>query len=81
MKGVEDTYEQLITFLEKHKAHYRLINHEPEGRVDPSLLANEEIYFNVSRLDRSMALKTTDYLALSKPRIKGIVMSTDMHQN
>jgi Ala-tRNA(Pro) deacylase len=56
-------------------------NPQLELIVDPSLLANDEIYFNVARLDRSMALKTTDYLALSKPRIKGIVMSTDMHQN
>jgi Ala-tRNA(Pro) deacylase len=38
-------------------------NPQLELIVDPSLLANKEIYFNVARLARSMALKTTDYLA------------------
>lgn len=40
--------------------------------VDPALLAHEVIYFNAARLDRSMALKTTDYLALAKPRLAHI---------
>jgi len=40
--------------------------------VDPSLLANDEIYFNAARLDRSMALKTSDYLTLAKPRLERI---------
>lgn len=157
---MEDTYTQLITFLDQHNAHYRLIDHVPEGRteiispirgnplsqaakciilmvkvgkkvtkfvlavvpgdtrvdlnaikvllggtyisfasadiaerlggsvagtilpfsfsseleliVDPSLLENEEIYFNAARLDRSMALKTSDYVTLSNPRIERI---------
>jgi Ala-tRNA(Pro) deacylase len=156
-----DTYARLILLLEGHGAHYRLIDHEPEGRtdlvsalrgnavsaaakciilmvklgkkatkyvlgvvpgdarvnlqavkslmggtyvsfaspevaerlagsvagtvlpfafnpelelvVDPSLLQNDELYFNAARLDRSMALKTTDYVALAKPRIERIV--------
>ena len=45
---------------------------ELELIVDPSLLENTEIYFNVARLDRSMVLKTSDYLALSKPRLERI---------
>ena len=40
--------------------------------VDPSLLENEEIYFNVARLDRSIALKTSDYVALARPRLEQI---------
>ena len=40
--------------------------------VDPSLLENDELYFNAARLDRSVVLKTRDYLALAKPRIEGI---------
>jgi prolyl-tRNA editing enzyme YbaK/EbsC (Cys-tRNA(Pro) deacylase) len=28
--------------------------------VDPALLENDEIYFNASRPDRSMALKASD---------------------
>jgi Ala-tRNA(Pro) deacylase len=40
--------------------------------ADPSLLENEEIYFNAARLDRSMALKTSDYAALAKPRLARI---------
>jgi Ala-tRNA(Pro) deacylase len=37
--------------------------------VDPSLLENEELYFNAARLDRSLVLKTSDYVALAKPRL------------
>lgn len=157
----EDTYTQLITFLEQHEVPYRLIDHAPEGRtenvspmrgnklsqaakcivlmvkigkkvtkyilavvpgdarvdlqaiktmmqgtyvafassdiaerlagsvagtilpfsfnselelvVDPSLLENDEIYFNAARLDRSMALKTSDYVAVARPRLQRIV--------
>ena len=45
---------------------------ELELIVDPSLLENTEIYFNAARLDRSLALKTSDYVALSKPRLERI---------
>jgi Ala-tRNA(Pro) deacylase len=47
-------------------------NSELELIVDPSLLINEELYFNAARLDRSMVLKTKDYLALAKPRLERI---------
>lgn len=155
-----DTYSQLIKFLDKNKAKYRLIDHPPEGRteivspmrgnklsqaakcivmmvkigkkekkfvlgvvpgdanmdldavkalfqgtyisfatkeiaeklagsvagtvlpfsfnpeleliVDPTLLKNEEIFFNAARLDRSMALKTKDYERFAKPRLENI---------
>lgn len=159
--NVTDTYAQLITLLDQHGAHYRLLDHEPEGRtelvsamrgnrleqaakcivlmiklgkkttryvlavvpgdakvdlqavkallggtyiafaspeiaerlagsvagtvlpftfkpeleliVDPSLLENDELYFNAARLDRSMVLQTTDYIAIAKPRQEQIV--------
>ena len=45
---------------------------ELELIVDPSLLANDELYFNAARLDRSVVLKTRDYLTLARPRIEGI---------
>ena len=44
-------------------------NDELELVVDPSLLENDEIYFNAARLDRSMMLKTRDYVAVAKPRL------------
>ena len=47
-------------------------NSEMDLVVDPSLLENDEIYFNAARLDRSMALKTKAYVALSKPRLERI---------
>ena len=50
-------------------------NMELELIVDPSLLANEEIYFNAARLDRSMALRTSDYVALAKRRQEQIAQS------
>jgi Ala-tRNA(Pro) deacylase len=45
---------------------------ELELIVDPSLLENDELYFNAARLDRSVVLNTRDYLRLAKPRIEGI---------
>ena len=30
----EDTYTQLIAFLDQHNARYRLIDHAPEGRTE-----------------------------------------------
>ena len=48
-------------------------NPELELIVDPSLLQNDELYFNAARLDRSMVLKTRDYVALTKPRLERIV--------
>ena len=56
-------------------------NPELELIVDPSLLENDGIYFNAARLDRSMALKTSDYMTLSKPRIEQIVVPIEEHQN
>ncbi len=45
---------------------------ELELIVDPALLANEEIYFNAARLDRSLALNTRDYAAIAEPRLEHI---------
>ncbi len=41
--------------------------------VDPSLLTNEEMFFNAARLDRSMALRTSDYIKIAQPRLEPIV--------
>jgi len=49
---------------------------ELELVVDPSLLENDEMYFNAARLDRSMVLKTGDYIAVAKPRIGHIAKGT-----
>jgi Ala-tRNA(Pro) deacylase len=40
--------------------------------VDPSLKENELIYFNAARLDRSVELRTSDYLNIAKPRFERI---------
>nr|WP_245651932.1 YbaK/EbsC family protein [Streptosporangium amethystogenes] len=40
--------------------------------VDDGLLVHDEIYFNVGRLDMSVALSVTDYLALAKPTVAPI---------
>ena len=44
-------------------------NPELELVVDPLLLENDEIYFNAARLDRSMILKTSDYVTVARPRL------------
>ena len=48
---------------------------ELELLADPALLANEEIFFNAARLDRSMALKTSDWSAVAKPRLERIAQT------
>lgn len=45
-------------------------NPELELVVDPELLENETLYFNAARLDRSLALKTSDYQEIAHPRIE-----------
>lgn len=40
--------------------------------TDPRLLAHDELYFNAARLDRSMALRTADYVAIAGPRVEPI---------
>lgn len=45
--------------------------------VDPTLLENDELFFNAARLDRSMALKTKDYVSIAKPRLAQIAKSLD----
>src|SRR5260370_19881708 len=44
-------------------------NPELELGVDPSLLENDEIYFNAARFDCSMVLKTSDYFEIARPRL------------
>jgi Ala-tRNA(Pro) deacylase len=41
--------------------------------VDRSLLANDELFFNAARLNRSVALATTDYVNLVRPQVEDIV--------
>lgn len=43
--------------------------------VDEDLLANETLFFNAGRLDRSMELDTADWKALAKPRVAKIAAS------
>lgn len=50
---------------------------ELELIVDPSLLENDEIYFNAARLDRSMVLKLGDYVALAKPHLGRIASAQE----
>lgn len=40
--------------------------------ADEALLANETLFFNAGRLDRSMELDTRDWLAVAKPRVARI---------
>ena len=40
--------------------------------VEEDLLANDTLFFNAGRLDRSMELDTKDWLAVAKPRVATI---------
>ncbi|MET0134705.1 MAG: YbaK/EbsC family protein [Kibdelosporangium sp.] len=44
--------------------------------VDPALTEHSELFFNAARLDRSIALATSDYLALAEPRLEHIAEGT-----
>jgi Ala-tRNA(Pro) deacylase len=46
--------------------------------VDPDLLLCEEIYFNAARLDLSVAVNTTDWVALSNPRVEPIALPLEV---
>jgi len=43
--------------------------------ADPGLQDHAELFFNAARLDRSVALRTTDYVALAKPRFERVAVS------
>jgi Ala-tRNA(Pro) deacylase len=45
--------------------------------VDPTLLETDELYFNAARLDRSVVLKTRDYVALANPRLERIAATRE----
>jgi Ala-tRNA(Pro) deacylase len=40
--------------------------------ADPGIELHAELFFNAARLDRSIALKTSDYIAVAKPRLESI---------
>jgi Ala-tRNA(Pro) deacylase len=37
--------------------------------VDPELLQYSEVFFNAARLDRTIALSTSDYISIAEPRV------------
>jgi Ala-tRNA(Pro) deacylase len=48
------------------------LNPELTVVVDEDLLANDTLFFNAGRLDRSMELNTRDWIAVAKPRVARI---------
>ncbi|MQA11384.1 MAG: YbaK/prolyl-tRNA synthetase associated domain-containing protein [Pseudonocardiaceae bacterium] len=42
--------------------------------ADPALTEQPEIFFNAARLDRSLALRTEDYLRIAQPRLVPITL-------
>ena len=42
--------------------------------ADADLLANQTLFFNAGRLDRSMELDTKDWIAVAKPRVARIAV-------
>ena len=48
------------------------LNPEVSVVVDEDLLANETLFFNAGRLDRSMELDTRDWLSIVQPRVAKI---------
>lgn len=40
--------------------------------ADPALLQHDELFFNAGRLDRSLALRTRDYVRIARPRFERI---------
>jgi Ala-tRNA(Pro) deacylase len=50
---------------------------ELELIADPTLLDQHELYFNAARLDRSIVLKTHDYMAVANPRLEQIAEASE----
>jgi Ala-tRNA(Pro) deacylase len=48
------------------------LNPELSVVVDQDLLANDTLFFNAGRLDRSMELATRDWVAVARPRVARI---------
>ncbi len=48
------------------------LNAELSVVADEDLLANDTLFFNAGRLDRSMELDTRDWIAVAKPRVARI---------
>lgn len=48
------------------------LSNDLELIVDPLLLAQDQIFFNAGRLDRSVELRTADYVAIARPRLERI---------
>jgi Ala-tRNA(Pro) deacylase len=53
---------------------FHLLPTDLELIADPWLMAEPVLYFNAARLDRSIALRTTDYLELAQPRLEPIAV-------
>jgi Ala-tRNA(Pro) deacylase len=49
---------------------------ELEVVVDPLLNESAEIFFNAGRLDRSIAIRTSDYVAVAKPKFASIAQQS-----
>lgn len=47
-----------------------------ELMADPGLKEHDEIFFNAARLDRSIGLRTKDYIRLANPRFERIAQRT-----
>jgi Ala-tRNA(Pro) deacylase len=45
--------------------------------ADPAVLKYDEVFFNAARLDRTIALATTDYQSIAKPRVESIALTPD----
>ncbi len=44
--------------------------------ADPSISRNEEVVFNAGRLDRSIFMRSEDYMRIAKPRLMDIAART-----
>jgi Ala-tRNA(Pro) deacylase len=45
--------------------------------ADPAIKEHDEIFFNAARLDRSIGLRTEDYIRLANPRFERIALRQD----
>ncbi len=46
--------------------------------ADPLIFENEEVVFNAGRLDRSIFMKSADYLRVARPRLEKIALRTQV---
>ena len=71
-----ETAEQLTGCVRGSIVPFALRAGGLEVLADPWLIEQDELFFNAGCLDRSIALRTSDYLEIARPRLEPVALPT-----